>query len=347
MPRRKAPKNTFWRGNTLWGRKKVKGVDHKWPLRTSDGEAAARRVKQDIDRLTAAAYYGDARRTYEDTATAWTEHIASHVGPQTAKRYAVSLKQLEPFLRPLFLDEITSALVGEIVKDRRGRGATNATIRRDLTALSSVIEFAADEGWREEGDNPALTRLRRVKERRDPIVLPESADIRKVIQRAPGNFARMIEAAWLTGCRLEELAGAKRPQLDHTRKQLTVIGKGNKLRTLDLEGWGYDLFRTIPVSLKGPWLFWHGGGESYRNASSRFRVMVADVEARKGEQSFRPFRFHDLRHRHAVDWLKSGRSIYDLQQRLGHTSVKTTEIYLRYLTADEQRIAKQAGPRNA
>ena len=52
------------------------------------------------------------------------------------------------------------------------------------------------------------------------------------------------------------------------------------------------------------------------------------------------FRFHDLRHRHAVDWLKNGKSIYDLQLRLGHTSVKTTEIYLTYLTPEEQRRVK-------
>ena len=29
----------------------------------------------------------------------------------------------------------------------------------------------------------------------------------------------------------------------------------------------------------------------------------------------------------------------EFQQRLGHTSVKTTEMYLAYLTADEKQIA--------
>jgi integrase/recombinase XerD len=42
-----------------------------------------------------------------------------------------------------------------------------------------------------------------------------------------------------------------------------------------------------------------------------------------------------------VQWLKDGRSIYDLQRRLGHTSIKTTEMYCQYLTADEERSAKQ------
>jgi integrase/recombinase XerD len=59
----------------------------------------------------------------------------------------------------------------------------------------------------------------------------------------------------------------------------------------------------------------------------------------KQAQDFRLFRFHDLRHLHAVNWVKSGRSIYVLQQRLGHTSVKTTEIYLQFLTPEEKQAA--------
>ena len=60
---------------------------------------------------------------------------------------------------------------------------------------------------------------------------------------------------------------------------------------------------------------------------------------------FRRFRFHDLRHLHAVEYLKVGGSLYDLSKRLGHTSVKTTEIYLDFLTADEAAKAK-AGHRS-
>jgi integrase/recombinase XerD len=39
-----------------------------------------------------------------------------------------------------------------------------------------------------------------------------------------------------------------------------------------------------------------------------------------------------------VDYLKEGRSIYDLQKRLGHSSIKQTEEYLQFLTGEEQRI---------
>lgn len=85
--------------------------------------------------------------------------------------------------------------------------------------------------------------------------------------------------------------------------------------------------------------FSHHGGMPYRNVASRFAAKATAAWAQKNGVDFTSFRFHDLRHRHAVDWLKSDRSIYDLQQRLGHRSIKTTEIYLDHLKPDERRVA--------
>jgi integrase/recombinase XerD len=340
VPKCKAPKGCYWRDGILYGRIQTGGQNIRWSLRTDDPKVAAQRRKQERDRAVAIAKYGDARRTFEECLEGWGAHIERSVGPKTSLRYAMSLKQLRPFLDGVFLDEVTLELTAEIVRQRSAHGVTNATIRRDLGALSSVLNFAIDQGWRT--DNPALFRLSRLKERRDPIVLPSHEDIRRVIARAPGLFSKMIAAALWTGCREDELVKAKRSQLDHLRRQLSVVGKGNKVRVIDLDGWGYEeVFASLPAFLGQPWLFWHHDGEPYRTTATRFRTLVASVakQAQKQTQQFVPFRFHDLRHRHAVDWLKSGRSIYDLQQRLGHTSVKTTEGYLAYLTPEEKRMA--------
>jgi len=125
---------------------------------------------------------------------------------------------------------------------------------------------------------------------------------------------------------------------------LTVTGKRDKRRTVALDPFdGYDLLRALPAYVGSPFLFWHSAGESYKNFSSQFAAIIARTAkwAKEHGADFRPFRFHDLRHWHAVHWLKAGRSIYELQHRLGHTSVKTTEVYLRagYLTFEEQQAA--------
>jgi len=73
-------------------------------------------------------------------------------------------------------------------------------------------------------------------------------------------------------------------------------------------------------------------------------VSVSCLDPRFGtnpHKNYRLFRFQDLRHLHAVEWRQSGRSIYDLQQRLGHESIKTTEVYLKYLDAEQQSVVKR------
>ena len=50
----------------------------------------------------------------------------------------------------------------------------------------------------------------------------------------------------------------------------------------------------------------------------------------------------DLRHLHAVDYVRAGGSLYDLQDRLGHESIITTESYRKFFTPEEWRAAKYA-----
>jgi integrase/recombinase XerD len=155
--------------------------------------------------------------------------------------------------------------------------------------------------------------------------------------------ADIVRAAIATGARQDELLKARREHIDHDRRQMTLIGKGRKLRVIGLDPYGgYDLLCGLPAYAHKPYLFWHSDGQSYKNFASQFAAIIKRTAEWANENSidFRPFRFHDLRHLHAVTWLKDGRSIYDLQSRLGHTSIKTTEMYCTYLTPEEQRTAK-------
>lgn len=367
----KAPKGCYWRDGVLYGRIQVKGgADLRWSLRTDNPKIAASRRQAERDRVVSAQHYGDQRRAFAEAMEAWGRFIADKISGKTLTRYLSSLAVLQPFLEGLWLDEIDKKLIGSIVEARRDtpyvpRGkkhpirVTIATIKRDLTALSSVFDFCVDEEWMT--TNPAMEWLKpghrkksRLQERRDPIILPEPAHIQMVIDQAPGLFAEMIRAAVKTGARLDELGKSQRRHFDRARRQLTVIGKRNKLRVIDLEDadedLGFQLFCGLPATIETKALFWHrppagklAPGEPaarpYSQISSNFRrvVKATAAQAQKQAQHFRPFTFHHLRHVHAVNWLKSGRSIYALQQRLGHTSVKTTEMYLAYLTAEEKQ----------
>jgi integrase/recombinase XerD len=336
MPQ-KPPHGCYWRGTFLWGRVLVRGKEYRWSLDTDDAKIAKARRAAGKARILAVKH-GDARQSFQEVAEAWTEWIPHQVAKSTVARYAVSLGQLDPFLAGKFLDEIDGRLIADIIRGRQGADdITNATVKRDLVALSSVMNFAMDQGWTE--SNPVLPRLKRIKERRDPIVLPRAEDVDKMIARAPGMLAQIIAAARGTGCRQNELIGAKCAQLDLKARTLTIIGKGNKLRVIDLAPFGgVEVFAALPPGIAKAPIFRTGEGRRFANVASQIATITRELAAR--DASFARFRFHDLRHLHAVEWLRSGRSLYDLQHRLGHASITTTEGYLKYLTPDEQRRAK-------
>jgi integrase/recombinase XerD len=343
--RAKAPPGCYWRGSTLWAKAMVGGRMSWWSLDTSDPAIAKKRREAGKARLLADAKHGDAKRSLEEAIVAWegnlTRQVANGVlGQKTETRYLVSIKQLAPYLDGKALNDIDLRLLTEIVEAREQKGVTNATIKRDLVALSSLMNFALDKGWVDA--NPVLVKLPRVKEGKHLIEPPRRDDIDLALSRAPGMLGPLARLAMATGARLDELVTLKRDQIDHARQQLVVVGKGNKRRAIDLRVMNaYALIAALPAYVGSSYVFWHAKGEPYRNASSNFanNVTNATVEwAKANGVEFHPFRFHDLRHWHAIEFLKAGwGTIYDLKQRLGHASLTTTEIYLSggFLTEDE------------
>jgi integrase len=119
--------------------------------------------------------------------------------------------------------------------------------------------------------------------------------------------AALIRAALLTGCRQEELASATVAQFDEARGQLTVVGKGNKRRTIDLSPAAIAVIR--PTTTDTRYLFTSRHVDRYQGVATRFFDLVrGDYGIPTGPDNdvVVPFRFHDLRHRYAVDYLKAG-----------------------------------------
>lgn len=341
--RPKAPKHTYWRSGTLWARFSVGGREYRESLRTSEIKVARARVEAMHKRAVAATVYGEDRKTYEQVYIEWQEHIRKEVSRTTSIRYDVSLGKIEASLKGRFIDEISKADVLAIVKERRKK-VTNATIRRDLQALSSVLQYAELHDWRT--GNPAKLIMETLSERRDPIALPTEDDFAFMLSRLTPMMGALMVTARATGARISELTMAERSHFNAKAGTLTIIGKRNKRRTIDLGPKASEVLAKLPASTKTKSLFFFSTGEGagpLHNASFIFSkaTRAAQKKAQKDKRDFTGFRFHDLRHWFAVEWLKAGRSIYDLQQHLGHTSVGTTEIYLEFLTVEEKEKAKR------
>lgn len=333
-------KNLILRGKVYWLRATVKGRLIQESLHTSDVETARQERDKRLAEISNWQWRGNRVVTFQDAVSEWVKHDSDDISASTAKRYAVSLEQAAAFFGEVNISSIDGKLLSDFIKQRKKDGVTAGTIRRDLTAISRVIDYAIEEEWRE--DNPTLAKRRRLKERRDPITLPVDEYIDAVIDAASPRFGALIRAAQLTGCRQNELVTAKWLNLNVEKRTLTVIGKGNKLRVLALSPAAIKHFTSQPRTAKSDLIFCKANGEPFSQAASDFthvRRAVASQRAKEGRPFVR-FRFHDLRHLYAVEALRGGANIYDLQKHLGHSSIKVTEMYLAHLTPEEAATAQ-------
>lgn len=197
MPGPGTGENLFKRGKVWCARIQVDGRDIRRSLRTSSKSEARQRLSKILAEIEHFRFYRDRRHSWKDAVVAWAQEAGGSLKPSTIQRYVVSLGQLRPFLDDLYVDEIDTKVVSRIA---RRPNITNATRRRDLTALSVVLRWCVAHEWRE--DNPARSWDRAIiRERREPFVLPAEADIDRVVAAAPAGLARIIRFAQYTGVR--------------------------------------------------------------------------------------------------------------------------------------------------
>jgi len=153
-----------------------------------------------------------------------------------------------------------------------------------------------------------------------------------------GAILRLLDQ---TGMREAEAVTLESEQVNWPAKTITLIRtKTNRPRTLTFQTKGGDAGRVLAdlTTVTGP-LFCSSRGQPYSLGSFSSGVGQIMRSLGKREQDagrlFRRFRVHDLRHGFAIRALREGMGIYELSRHLGHTSVKTTEIYLNHLTGDE------------
>lgn len=336
--------NLYKRGKTYWGRVQVAGHEYRGSLRTSDRAEAKERLRKWLEGVGRAKFYGSDRLTWEAAVVHYVNGDMASIAESTAKRYKVSFRQVGPLLRKYHLDEIGPRQIAELIAARRKAGATNATINRDLTAISRVLAAGLGKGAAEHNAARDYDRSQN-RERRDPIELPTSDEIASAARKAPfPGWSEIIRFAAHTGMRQAEILTLEWRSVDLARKAITLFRtKGRRLRVVPLSGPllddAADLLANRPQERGEPLVFGKRGQTPLKNFPSRFAAWRAAAKI--------PFRFHDLRHWFAVTYLQRGGNIYDLQRILGHGSIKTTEIYLDYLTPAERKKAMESAHNSA
>ena len=262
-----AETNMYLRRGAWVLRAMIDGVLYREALHVSDVREARRLRDKRIKQIKLDVYHGEERVEWKAAVVQWMQNMRGQVAPATLKRYAVSIQQVLPYLDHLSVDKIDAKAIANLVQARRKAGATPATCKRDLTAISSILRYAQSLGQRE--GNPALDHARLLRERRPPIALPTDDAIAAVCAAASPEFAAFITAARLTGARQGELVAVKWSAFNELASTLQLIGKGSKRRVISLSPTALALISGL--ARRGEHIFCARDGKTFTNAAWDFR----------------------------------------------------------------------------
>ena len=77
----------------------------------------------------------------------------------------------------------------------------------------------------------------------------------------------------------------------------------------------------------------------YKSALDKERREVINIAIKAKISKY--VHFHCSRHTFAIRCLNNGMSIYEVSKFLGHTDIKTTEIYLQFVKEHKQRAIRK------
>lgn len=170
------------------------------------------------------------------------------------------------------------------------------------------------------------------KEKRLPQVLSKE-EIRELFNRMPNRKHRlMLSIIYACGLRRSELLNLRICDIDSQRNVLCICqAKGKKDRLVPISNSLIEELRIYykschPSPLK--WLFTGANGEKYSESS--LRMILKNALSRTSIRKH--VTLHTLRHSFATHLLEKGTDLRIIQELLGHSSSKTTEIYTHVST---------------
>ncbi len=286
-----------------------------------------------------------------------------NLSPRTIKSYKIDLVQFEQFLIKNSCTLITSEIGKTDLRDFLDSVSElkPKSIKRKVATIRAMFNYLEFE------DIIQVNPLRKMRIRiKEPKSLPKVMDIREVgkifrsaynaKEKAARTFSRfealrnvvVVELLFATGARVSEIAGLKKENIDIRTGAVSIKGKGDKERliqicnkeTLKILKDYYSLCRDKINASGGYFLINRLGG---RLSDQSIRKIIKNLSLDAGIQ--RHITPHVFRHSFATLLLEKDVDIKYIQLLLGHSSIMTTQIYTHVNRAKQKKILRTKHPR--
>lgn len=238
----------------------------------------------------------------------------------TCRTYRYMFREFLKYTYPKKLHQITETDIllfqrQLVVEKKCSRAYQNQSINAIKFYLEQVL------GW-----DRKLYALQRPKKRQQlPLVLSEE-EVRRLFECTPNLKHRTIlMTIYSAGLRISEALNLRVGDIDSDRMQIRISrGKGDKDRDTILSAKLLGVLRQYYLEYAPKhYLFESYDGSQY--SSSSVRKFLRRSVKRAGID--KPVKVHTLRHSFATHLLENGTNLRYIQDLLGHSSAKTTEIY--------------------
>lgn len=202
--------------------------------------------------------------------------------------------------------------------------------KRDIPCFSPEKIELAKQGSREVTflENEDLDRLLRA---------PEASDAQPIIK---ARDKAILELFFSTGMRVSELSALHREHINLKRDEMSIRGKGDKLRIVFLTGRARTAIKNyldMRDDENEALFIRHDRAAPDPDTLEEKQKEVGPLTPRSMERLVRHYATcagipkkvspHTLRHSFATDLLMNGADVRSVQSLLGHTSITTTQIY--------------------
>lgn len=292
----------------------------QWERDRADPDAAARRAAREktvLDALELALLHHQ------------REHAAGNLKAATLDYYERKLGVVGGILGAVTLADLEAATVDGYITERRGHGASDHTIFKELDVLERGLRIARRmKLWAGVVEDV-------MPERFSPRYTPKTRalpldELVRVLAVLPRDRAAWVAYAVAAGAELAALQTAERGDFDPAAGLVLVRGTKNARR-----------WRRVPVVLpvcRALLEFALARGQGRKTLLAPWGKNWRDLQVAAGAAGVEPFSLHDLRHTFATWHLASGVSWDDTARALGHADTTMLHRIYANLDAGELRV---------
>lgn len=278
--------------------------------------------------------------------------------PRTVENYEFFLRRFSDFAKVDSPTAITPKLVRRYklflnrYRDRNGKPLKKSSRNHHLIALRSFLRYLARH---EEMDVLPSDRVELADEGDREIKVLDEDTLARLLsapdpktKQGPRDKA-ILELLFSTGLRVSELVGLDVSDINPKTREVSILGKGRKLRVVFVSDDAVDALKNYLSSRDDgykPLFIRFKGGRPVNPEGEDARLSVRSVQkivkkyALKAGIAVDPSP-HTLRHTFATDLLRRGADIRAVQELLGHSNIATTQIYTHITNPQLKRVHRK------